>query len=296
MNEAFNHFVDELVAAGVGKDEAAIALIEQMKMIREQLKKERELDNYQRLKLQMIKHIEELKAALKGDPKLIKAFNTFLNTYTKNKEAQLEEAIGLKEEIEDELTEVRQDLLSINTDLATIKAKLSVSKTLATNSAISSFDIGTRHDRRFTGSSGSIDDLNNQGNSLAIYKLIDTLQGKLHGYDWIMEIKVPYLDDYLKWLSLVIRQTIEGLEGAKSLNSRRAYLRTQTRGELSSYDDEFTAEDEKDVRLSLDNLKQFAKDFIPKMRRITKIMNTTSNLIKKTDLIQLATLNRVEAE
>ena len=82
IDNIFDEFLEKM--KDVAAPEAAKTILEQVMSIREQLRKERDLQNFQRLKLLMIKQIKELREALGDDKELITAYNEFLNSYVNN--------------------------------------------------------------------------------------------------------------------------------------------------------------------------------------------------------------------
>ena len=111
IDDIFDEFLEKM--KDVAAPEVAKTILEQVMSIREQLRKERDLQNFQRLKLLMINQIKELREALGNDKELITAYNEFLNSYVNNKEVQLDEAEGLKQNLEDLLSKMRYNFVEL---------------------------------------------------------------------------------------------------------------------------------------------------------------------------------------
>ena len=119
---------DELLSAA--KDhmmpEAIATMIEQAKMIRERLRKEREMDNWHRLKLRLLEQIQELRAVFAKDPESQAFFEDWIEKYISNKEAALSEAEGLKDTIEDYVAEVQMTYTEMSIPIGTLSTALGV--------------------------------------------------------------------------------------------------------------------------------------------------------------------------
>jgi hypothetical protein len=106
--------------------EAVATMIEQAKMIRERLRKEREIDNWHRLKMRLLEQIQELRAAFAKDPESQAFFESWVERYASNKEAALSEAEGLKDKIEDYLAEVQMTYTEMSIPIGILSASGSI--------------------------------------------------------------------------------------------------------------------------------------------------------------------------
>jgi len=251
-----------------GAPVVAQTIIEQMTMIKEQLKKERELKNYQRLKLLMIQQIKELKQALGDDPQLIKAYNNFLEKYTKNKKVQLQEAAALKDRIEDEIHNLRMTWIDISRNIGAIED----SSTIARWKFIE--DIGAMLD--------AIDPNMTIGEKSSIrgfINFIKQLEQKLPGYDWIdLEPPRAFLDQFLTFLAELVRDLQTEIMKRTNMPGM-----SDERRELIQF-----------KQKNLDELIENTKTFASYIRDVSKILNEVRALLRKTDLELLGKLSPIK--
>ena len=122
IDNIFDEFLEKM--KDIAAPQVAKTILEQVMSIREQLRKERDLQNFQRLKLLMINQIKELREALGNDKELITAYNEFLNSYVNNKEEQLDEAEGLKQNLEDLLSKMRHNFIDLSVEFGNISGEV----------------------------------------------------------------------------------------------------------------------------------------------------------------------------
>jgi len=243
-------------------------IIEQMTMIKEQLKKERELKNYQRLKLLMIQQIKQLKQALGDDPKLITAYNDFLERYTKNKKVQLQEAAALKDRIEDEIHNLRMTWIDISRNIGVIENSSAIGRWKFIE------DIGAMLD--------AIDPNMTIGEKSSIrgfINFIKQLEQKLPGYDWIdLEPPRAFLDQFLTFLAELVRDLQTDIMKRTNMPGM-----SDERRELIQF-----------KQKNLDELIENTKTFASYIRDVSKILNEVRALLRKTDLELLGKLNPIK--
>jgi hypothetical protein len=259
IDNIFDEFLEKM--KDVAAPEAAKTILEQVMSIREQLRKERDLQNFQRLKLLMIKQIKELREALGDDKELITAYNEFLNSYVNNKENQLDEADGLKQNLEDLISKTRIDFIELSVEFGNLddSTKQDIGQTMRWDDIQQRFNWDNMRSTTVTvGSRGLID-------------FIKSLEGRLQGYDWVdVEPANSYMEEYLRFISNIIIKA----------KPKRSYSGTQP------------AEDEKQIQ-TINNIKNITKNTINNLTEIKKTLNTMRVLIEKTKLRLLRTTNVV---
>ena len=259
IDNIFDEFLEKM--KDVAAPEAAKTILEQVMSIREQLRKERDLQNFQRLKLLMIKQIKELREALGDDKELITAYNEFLNSYVNNKENQLDEADGLKQNLEDLISKTRIDFIELSVEFGNLddSTKQDIGQTMRWDDIQQRYNWDNMRSTTFTvGSRGLID-------------FIKSLEGRLQGYDWVdVEPANSYMEEYLRFISNIIIKA----------KPKRSYSGTQP------------AEDEKQIQ-TINNIKNITKNTINNLTEIKKTLNTMRVLIEKTKLRLLRTTNVV---
>jgi hypothetical protein len=259
LDKVFSELLQKEKQAGAPV--VAQTIIEQMIMIKEQLKKERELKNYQRLKLLMIQQIKQLKEALGDDPKLIAAYNNFLDSYVKNKAIQLQEAEGLKESLEEEIFNIRMLWIKIARNFGAFRSGERATYIGDFKDAIDHMFRDTRPAQR-SSISGFI-------------RFIQNMEQVLPGYDWI-NVATPKaeLDQFLNFIADLITDFQAELESDK----RNPYRAKE-------------AENKSKI---LDALESNTENVARAIKQISSILNTVKSLMKKTELESLSSLNRVQ--
>jgi len=252
IDNIFDEFLEKM--KDVAAPEVAKTILEQVVSIREQLRKERDLQNFQRLKLLMIKQIKELREALGDDKELITAYNEFLNSYVNNKENQLDEADGLKQNLEDLISKIRMDFIKLSDEFGNLddSTKYYIQNTMSNDDTSAVWDM-----RSTMGSRGLIN-------------FIKSLEGRLQGYDWVdVEPANSYIEEYLRFISDII------------IKAKRSFSRMSDGSEA-----------EKQIQ-TINNIKNITKNTINNLTEIKKILNTMRVLIEKTKLRLLRTTNVV---
>jgi hypothetical protein len=258
IDNIFDEFLEKM--KDVAAPEAAKTILEQVMSIREQLRKERDLQNFQRLKLLMIKQIKELREALGDDKELITAYNEFLNSYVNNKENQLDEADGLKQNLEDLISKTRIDFIELSVEFGNLdySTKYDIERTMNWDDLQQSLN---RDNMRST--IGTI-------GSRGLINFIKSLEGRLQGYDWVdVEPANSYMEEYLRFISDII------------IKAKRSFRITSDGSEA-----------EKQIQ-TINNIKNITKNTINNLTEIKKILNTMRVLIEKTKLRLLRTTNVV---
>ena len=260
IDNIFDEFLEKM--KDVAAPEAAKTILEQVMSIREQLRKERDLQNFQRLKLLMIKQIKELREALGDDKELITAYNEFLNSYVNNKENQLDEADGLKQNLEDLISKTRIDFIELSVEFGNLddSTKQDIGQTMRWDDIQQRFNWDNMRSTTVTvGSRGLID-------------FIKSLEGRLQGYDWVdVEPANSYMEEYLRFISNIIIKA----------KPKRSFSITSDGSEA-----------EKQIQ-TINNIKNITKNTINNLTEIKKILNTMRVLIEKTKLRLLRTTNVV---
>lgn len=260
IDDIFDEFLEKM--KDVAAPEVAKTILEQVMSIREQLRKERDLQNFQRLKLLMINQIKELREALGNDKELITAYNEFLNSYVNNKEVQLDEAEGLKQNLEDLLSKMRYNFVELSVEVGNIGGGTSRSVSFAMDND----DFNNRYKDLFGSSSLQ--------KTRGLINFIQSLEGRLQGYDWVdIEPSKSYIEEYLRFISEIL---------IKAGNELNLYTLTNR------------SDDEKlKVAKGIENIKKITKDTINTYTEIKKILNTMRVLTEKTKLKLLRTTNVV---
>ena len=256
IDDIFDDLVKKMKDAAA--PEAAKAIVEQTMAIREQLRKERDLQNFQRLKLLMINQIKELRTALGNDEKLIAAYNEFLNSYVSNKETQLDEAEGLKQNLEGLTSKIRGDFLELSVEFGNLD--------VASRFQI---DLVMRTDDQRAGLPDSVANLIGRGvlSSRGLINFIKSLDGRLQGYDWVdVEPSKAYLDEFLRFVGKILVNASTDRAGGQA----------------------------EKVTQAINNIKKIAKDIINTFTEIQKILNTMRVLTEKTKLRLLKNTNLME--
>jgi len=258
IDNIFDEFLEKM--KDVAAPEAAKTILEQVMSIREQLRKERDLQNFQRLKLLMIKQIKELREALGDDKELITAYNEFLNSYVNNKENQLDEADGLKQNLEDLISKTRIDFIELSVEFGNLddSTKYDIERTMSWDDLMQ--HLGRDNMRSTTGTLGS----------RGLINFITSLEGRLQGYDWVdVEPANSYVEEYLRFISDII------------IKAKRSFSATI-----------YGSDPEKQIQ-TINNIKNITKNTINNLTEIKKILNTMRVLIEKTKLRLLRTTNVV---
>ena len=260
IDNIFDEFLEKM--KDVAAPEVAKTILEQVMSIREQLRKERDLQNFQRLKLLMIKQIKELREALGDDKELITAYNEFLNSYVNNKENQLDEADGLKQNLEDLISKTRIDFIELSVEFGNLddSTKQDIGQTMRWDDIQQRYNWDNMRTPSATiGSRGLID-------------FIKSLEGRLQGYDWVdVEPANSYMEEYLRFISNIIIKA----------KPKRSFSITSDGSEA-----------EKQIQ-TINNIKNITKNTINNLTEIKKILNTMRVLIEKTKLRLLRTTNVV---
>ena len=261
IDNIFDEFLEkmkDIVAPQVAK-----TILEQVMSIREQLRKERDLQNFQRLKLLMINQIKELREALGNDKELITAYNEFLNSYVNNKEEQLDEAEGLKQNLEDLLSKMRHNFIDLSVEFGNISGEVSRSVSYA----MYSDDFDERFKEIFK-------DASRLQKTRGLINFIQSLEGRLQGYDWVdTESPASYIEEYLRFISEILIKAGNQLDFFTLVNR--------------------SDEDKLKVTNGIGNIKKITKDTINTYTEIKKILNTMRVLTEKTKLRLLKNTNVV---
>ena len=253
IDNIFDEFLEKM--KDIAAPQVAKTILEQVMSIREQLRKERDLQNFQRLKLLMINQIKELREALGNDKELITAYNEFLNSYVNNKEEQLDEAEGLKQNLEDLLSKMRHNFIDLSVEFGNISGEVSRSVSYA----MYSDDFDERFKEIFK-------DASRLQKTRGLINFIQSLEGRLQGYDWVdTESPASYIEEYLRFISEILIKAGRPVSGEDKLKKANA----------------------------IGNIKKITKDTINTYTEIKKILNTMRVLTEKTKLRLLKNTNVV---
>ena len=259
IDNIFDEFLEKM--KDIAAPEVAKTILEQVMSIREQLRKERDLQNFQRLKLLMINQIKELREALGNDKELITAYNEFLNSYVNNKEEQLDEAEGLKQNLEDLLSKMRHNFIDLSVEFGNISGEVSRS----VSNAMDWDDADERYKEFFK---------SGLQKTRGLINFIQSLEGRLQGYDWVdTESPASYIEEYLRFISEIL---------IKAGNQLDFFTLTNR-----------SDEDKLKVTNGIGNIKKITKDTINTYTEIKKILNTMRVLTEKTKLRLLKNTNVV---
>ena len=252
IDNIFDEFLEKM--KDIAAPQVAKTILEQVMSIREQLRKERDLQNFQRLKLLMINQIKELREALGNDKELITAYNEFLNSYVNNKEEQLDEAEGLKQNLEDLLSKMRYNFIDLSAEFGNISGE---EVEYHIRSAMSQDD----HDEKYKEVFKS-----RLQKTRGLINFIQSLEGRLQGYDWVdTESPASYIEEYLRFISEILIKAGRPVSGEDKLKKANA----------------------------IGNIKKITKDTINTYTEIKKILNTMRVLTEKTKLRLLKNTNVV---
>ena len=252
IDNIFDEFLEKM--KDIAAPEVAKTILEQVMSIREQLRKERDLQNFQRLKLLMINQIKELREALGNDKELITAYNEFLNSYVNNKEEQLDEAEGLKQNLEDLLSKMRHNFIDLSVEFGNISGEVSRS----VSNAMYFDDFDERYKSLINNPSLQ--------KTRGLINFIQSLEGRLQGYDWVdTESPASYIEEYLRFISEILIKAGKPVSGEDKLKKANA----------------------------IGNIKKITKDTINTYTEIKKILNTMRVLTEKTKLRLLKNTNVV---
>ena len=261
IDNIFDEFLEKM--KDIAAPQVAKTILEQVMSIREQLRKERDLQNFQRLKLLMINQIKELREALGNDKELITAYNEFLNSYVNNKEEQLDEAEGLKQNLEDLLSKMRHNFIDLSVEFGNISGEVSRSVSYA----MYSDDFDERFKEIFK-------DASRLQKTRGLINFIQSLEGRLQGYDWVdTESPASYIEEYLRFISEILIKAGNQLDFFTLVNR--------------------SDEDKLKVTNGIGNIKKITKDTINTYTEIKKILNTMRVLTEKTKLRLLKNTNVV---
>ena len=261
IDNIFDEFLEKM--KDIAAPQVAKTILEQVMSIREQLRKERDLQNFQRLKLLMINQIKELREALGNDKELITAYNEFLNSYVNNKEEQLDEAEGLKQNLEDLLSKMRHNFIDLSVEFGNISGEVSRSVSYA----MYSDDFDERFKEIFK-------DASRLQKTRGLINFIQSLEGRLQGYDWVdTESPASYIEEYLRFISEILIKAGNQLDFFTLVNR--------------------SDEDKLKVTNGIGNIKKITKDTINTYTEIKKILNTMRVLTEKTNLRLLKNTNVV---
>lgn len=259
IDNIFDEFLEKM--KDIAAPQVAKTILEQVMSIREQLRKERDLQNFQRLKLLMINQIKELREALGNDKELITAYNEFLNSYVNNKEEQLDEAEGLKQNLEDLLSKMRHNFIDLSVEFGNISGEVSRSVSYA----MYSDDFDERFKEIFK---------SRLQKTRGLINFIQSLEGRLQGYDWVdTESPASYIEEYLRFISEILIKAGNQLDFFTLVNR--------------------SDEDKLKVTNGIGNIKKITKDTINTYTEIKKILNTMRVLTEKTKLRLLKNTNVV---
>ena len=260
IDNIFDEFLEKM--KDIAAPEVAKTILEQVMSIREQLRKERDLQNFQRLKLLMINQIKELREALGNDKELITAYNEFLNSYVNNKEEQLDEAEGLKQNLEDLLSKMRHNFIDLSVEFGNISGEVSRS----VSNAMYFDDVDERYKSLIINPSLQ--------KTRGLINFIQSLEGRLQGYDWVdTESPASYIEEYLRFISEILIKAGNQLDFFTLVNR--------------------SDEDKLKVTNGIGNIKKITKDTINTYTEIKKILNTMRVLTEKTKLRLLKNTNVV---
>ena len=259
IDNIFDEFLEKM--KDIAAPQVAKTILEQVMSIREQLRKERDLQNFQRLKLLMINQIKELREALGNDKELITAYNEFLNSYVNNKEEQLDEAEGLKQNLEDLLSKMRYNFIDLSVEFGNISGEVEYH----IRSAMSQDDADERYKEFFK---------SRLQKTRGLINFIQSLEGRLQGYDWVdTESPASYIEEYLRFISEILIKAGNQLDFFTLVNR--------------------SDEDKLKVTNGIGNIKKITKDTINTYTEIKKILNTMRVLTEKTKLRLLKNTNVV---
>ena len=259
IDNIFDEFLEKM--KDIAAPQVAKTILEQVMSIREQLRKERDLQNFQRLKLLMINQIKELREALGNDKELITAYNEFLNSYVNNKEEQLDEAEGLKQNLEDLLSKMRYNFIDLSAEFGNISGEVEYHIAMA----MSQDDADERYKEFFK---------SRLQKTRGLINFIQSLEGRLQGYDWVdTESPASYIEEYLRFISEIL---------IKAGNQLDFFTLTNR-----------SDEDKLKVTNGIGNIKKITKDTINTYTEIKKILNTMRVLTEKTKLRLLKNTNVV---
>ena len=251
IDNIFDEFLEKM--KDIAAPQVAKTILEQVMSIREQLRKERDLQNFQRLKLLMINQIKELREALGNDKELITAYNEFLNSYVNNKEEQLDEAEGLKQNLEDLLSKMRYNFIDLSVEFGNISGEVEYHIARA----MSQDDADERYKEFFK---------SRLQKTRGLINFIQSLEGRLQGYDWVdTESPASYIEEYLRFISEILIKAGKPVSGEDKLKKANA----------------------------IGNIKKITKDTINTYTEIKKILNTMRVLTEKTKLRLLKNTNVV---
>lgn len=251
IDNIFDEFLEKM--KDIAAPQVAKTILEQVMSIREQLRKERDLQNFQRLKLLMINQIKELREALGNDKELITAYNEFLNSYVNNKEEQLDEAEGLKQNLEDLLSKMRYNFIDLSVEFGNISGEVEYH----IRSAMSQDDDVEKYKEFFK---------SRLQKTRGLINFIQSLEGRLQGYDWVdTESPASYIEEYLRFISEILIKAGRPVSGEDKLKKANA----------------------------IGNIKKITKDTINTYTEIKKILNTMRVLTEKTKLRLLKNTNVV---
>jgi len=277
---------DELLSAA--KDhmmpEAIATMIEQAKMIRERLRKEREMDNWHRLKLRLLEQIQELRAVFAKDPESQAFFEDWIEKYISNKEAALSEAEGLKDTIEDYVAEVQMTYTEMSIPIGTLSTALGVRdlakgilKDISYAQKLKSSAAG---EGAYGGGMGDVIqvadwlDANLSGSGGAgagMATWIADMNGRLDGYDWV-ETGAGKTD--ITGFINVIQRIIQ--EGAQAAAHNAGY---STRKGFPARN---AAKESERMTAAVRELSSLTKAIIGQVKETKKIMNTARAVYERT--------------
>ena len=210
----------------------------------------------------MINQIKELREALGNDKELITAYNEFLNSYVNNKEEQLDEAEGLKQNLEDLLSKMRHNFIDLSVEFGNISGEVSRS----VSNAMYFDDFDERYKSLFNNPSLQ--------KTRGLINFIQSLEGRLQGYDWVdTESPASYIEEYLRFISEILIKAGNQLDFFTLVNR--------------------SDEDKLKVTNGIGNIKKITKDTINTYTEIKKILNTMRVLTEKTKLRLLKNTNVV---
>jgi len=274
---------DELLSAAkdAAMPEAVATMIEQAKMIRERLRKEREMDNWHRLKMRLLEQIQELREVFAKDPESQAFFEDWIEKYVSNKEAALSEAEGLKDTIEDYVAEVQMTYTEMSIPIGTLSSDSDVQdlakgiltdisyaqklKKSNTGEGVYGPNARGRTDESFAQMDwldANLSDTGGAGAGMASW--IADMNGRLDGYDWV-ETGAGKTD--ITGFINVIQRIIQ--EGARAAAEKQSERMTAAVRELSS----------------------LTKAIIGQVRETKKIMNTARVVYEKTQFAMMKQLH-----
>jgi len=274
---------DELLSAAkdAAMPEAVATMIEQAKMIRERLRKEREMDNWHRLKMRLLEQIQELREVFAKDPESQAFFEDWIEKYVSNKEAALSEAEGLKDTIEDYVAEVQMTYTEMSIPIGTLSSDSDVQdlakgiltdisyaqklKKSNTGEGVYGPNARGRTDESFAQMDwldANLSDTGGAGAGMASW--IADMNGRLDGYDWV-ETGAGKTD--ITGFINVIQRIIQ--EGARAAAEKQSERMTAAVRELSS----------------------LTKAIIGQVRETKKIINTARVVYEKTQFAMMKQLH-----